>query len=335
MRACDRPVFVVGAGRSGTTLMRTMLAAHPVFAVPTETHYMKLAYAHGAGSREAPEDFDAFWSELRQSRNVRNTGIDLDRLLTVIDEDGERSFKSCFAALLSVHASEHGKTRAGEKTPGHYRYLERLLDWFPKAVVIFLHRDPHATVASALKSPWVTEQLRPGRLAAPLMRRSLAVHTADRTVDWRDAARSIMRWRDDDRVVPVSYASLVKAPEAELQRVCDRLGETFDSAMLTQRTAVPRSQATAETAWRGWIGEHEDRAARPVSSDALERWREELAPWQVAMIEGYCEDEMRALSYPFSCDEPARRHGRASALCLLAADGAERRVRKTLGLREM
>jgi hypothetical protein len=32
-------VFVVGKGRSGTTLVRAMLTAHPEMAIPPETHF--------------------------------------------------------------------------------------------------------------------------------------------------------------------------------------------------------------------------------------------------------------------------------------------------------
>ena len=32
--------FVVGVGRSGTTLLRLMLDAHPELAIPPETHFL-------------------------------------------------------------------------------------------------------------------------------------------------------------------------------------------------------------------------------------------------------------------------------------------------------
>ena len=33
--------FIVGAGRSGTTLLRMMLAVHPELAIPPETHFLR------------------------------------------------------------------------------------------------------------------------------------------------------------------------------------------------------------------------------------------------------------------------------------------------------
>ncbi|WP_449066677.1 sulfotransferase family protein, partial [Planomonospora algeriensis] len=40
----DRPVFVIGCPRSGTTMLQLMLHAHPRIAVPPETRFMISAY---------------------------------------------------------------------------------------------------------------------------------------------------------------------------------------------------------------------------------------------------------------------------------------------------
>src|SRR5881227_961779 len=44
MPASDRPIFVVGCPRSGTTLFRTMLSAHRSIAIPPETRYLMNLY---------------------------------------------------------------------------------------------------------------------------------------------------------------------------------------------------------------------------------------------------------------------------------------------------
>ena len=38
--ATPSPVFIVGAARSGTTLVRSMLGAHPELAIPPESHFL-------------------------------------------------------------------------------------------------------------------------------------------------------------------------------------------------------------------------------------------------------------------------------------------------------
>ena len=52
------PVFVVGCPRSGTTLLRLMLNAHPRLAIPPESHFIPLV-ARVRRRYERPGGFDA------------------------------------------------------------------------------------------------------------------------------------------------------------------------------------------------------------------------------------------------------------------------------------
>ena len=51
MQPSDRPIFVVGCPRSGTTLFRVMLHAHPRIALPPENEYVMPAYHRVRSSR--------------------------------------------------------------------------------------------------------------------------------------------------------------------------------------------------------------------------------------------------------------------------------------------
>lgn len=46
--------FIVGVGRSGTTLLRLMLDAHPDLAIPAETHFVP-ALIHVAEETQDPQ----------------------------------------------------------------------------------------------------------------------------------------------------------------------------------------------------------------------------------------------------------------------------------------
>lgn len=320
----ESPFFIVGSGRSGTTLLRSLLAAHSGLAVTPETHYMRRADRDGATTREAPEDFDAFWRDLVSWSRFRDLGVEPERVLARVDRDGARDFRTVFAAMLATYGEVTGKRRVGEKTPGHCYYLERIFGWFPDARVLVIRRDPRDVVASHLRSPWVTDQMAPGRLRAPIIRRLRRFHVAERALLWRRANGEVVaNAQDDPRLHVVVYEALVARPEEELRRICDFLGETFEPQMLAPRGdgEFAPSQDRKRAHWNDWTRTHETKANAPVSDSNIGRWRESLSPAEAGLIESICGPAMTRLGYePEMPRNPGRFLGQALLLAGLAED---------------
>lgn len=327
-RAHDAPFFIVGSGRSGTTLLRSLLTAHSRIAVTPETHFMKRADREGARTREAPADFEAFWRDLVAWSRFREIGVDPAHVLSRIEAQGTRDFRTAFAAMLGAYGETVGKPRVGEKTPGHYRYLDRLFDWFPGTRILAVRRDPRDVVASHLNAPWVTDEMAPGRPGAPVIRRLRAFHVAERALLWRQANGEILAEAETDpRVHVVVYETLVARPEQEVRRICAFLGEAYEPDMLSPRDEGPAVPTTDEirTRWGDWTGTHHARAGASVSAGSVGRWRERLSRSEAALIEAICGPAMARHGYP---PEMPRSPRRLLGQALLQAGLAEDEVRR-------
>ncbi|WP_367180533.1 sulfotransferase [uncultured Jannaschia sp.] len=323
------PFFIVGSGRSGTTLLRSLLAAHSRIAVTPETHFMKRADREGAQSREAPEDFDAFWRDLVAWSRFREIDVDPAQVLARIKAQGRRDFRTVFAAMLEAYGETTGKPRVGEKTPGHYRYLDRIFAWFPDTRVLVLRRDPRDVVASHLNAPWVTDQMGPPQLCAPIVRRLRTYHVAERALLWRQANGEILADAESDpRLHVVIYEALVDRPEKELRRICAFLGESYEPDMLAPReNSTISTTDTIRVQWGDWAGTHRTRAAASVSAGSVGRWRERLSPDEVGLIESICGPAMARQGYrPEMPRSPRRFFGQA----LLHVGLAEDQVRQLI-----
>lgn len=294
------PFFIVGDGRSGTTLLRACLSAHSRIAVPPETHYMKWADGAGAAEAGAPRDFDAAWKEYVEGRRFQDLAVEPQRVLELVEHYGGRTFKNLFAALLHAYAEKHGKVRAGEKTPGHYYYLDQLFEWFPQARVIAIRRDPRAVIASHLKSPWISQQLEAGGARAPWIPRLRLYHVAERARIWNEVYDRLGVAALDPRIHTIGYEDLVTHPERELTAIANFLGMPFEATMLQDRASVPGAASREQldnVAWRDWLREHEQKATSPISTDGLEKWRTQLSRAEVALIEATCGSRMRRFGY--------------------------------------
>ena len=79
--ANDAPFFIVGCERSGTTLLRLILDAHPRLCVPTESNFIPALYdtaVNAFGGVDDLSDTDCLLETLFQARRYRLWKLDDD-----------------------------------------------------------------------------------------------------------------------------------------------------------------------------------------------------------------------------------------------------------------
>lgn len=269
------PVFIVGAPRSGTTLLRAMLNRHPRIGLSDETYYFYYVYlrrrtfgdlAHPANRKSLIESYSA-------TERMHRLKVDLPRLKERLMAEGT-SYPAFFATILQFYAEAQGKVRAGEKTPHHAWYVDTLLDWYPSGRVIHLVRDPRDVCASLFNVPWG---------------RKTATANADLWVNLTSAAE---RGQGNPRFCRVRYEDVVADPERVMRELCAFIGEGYDPAML--------STTPVSTADKPWFLRSHD----ALSKDRLGAWQGQLSPNDVRLIEAGAGPLMKAMGYELS-ESPA------------------------------
>ena len=328
----DAPIFVVGAGRSGTTLMQSLLSAHGRIAVTPETHFCAIWEQRTGLPVAAPgADFEAGWRGYLSSARFADLGVTPERARAVLERGAERTARSALAALMTAYGEAHGKPRVGEKTPGHWRWAPTLLDWFPDARVIVMRRDPRAVVSSKMKASWAPRYM---RFHGTALRRLTRLHVvSSEGQDWADIyGRAVPALLSDPRVMLVGYEELAGAPEGIVRDVCAFLGETFEPAMLGDRSdqAAADGPGTASR-WGGWRAGHLAASRRPVNAASIEKWKADLTPREVAAIEAMACDVMEAAGYAATSTPAARRAARSRARLATALGTIEVGARTAVG----
>jgi Sulfotransferase family len=139
----QRPIFVVGYQRSGTTLLQSLLGAHPCIAAPPELHFI-LRVAYFADYFGDLADDDNLRRALGEALNppvdiLTECGFDEDALFERA-RSGERTYAGLFAAMLEDYTERNGKQRWAEKTPS--QRPDDIYNLFPDALVVHIVRDP-------------------------------------------------------------------------------------------------------------------------------------------------------------------------------------------------
>lgn len=305
--ACDSPIFIVGLPRSGTTLLRSLVTAHPRIAIAPETHFLN-RFCTGSTS----SSFEDFWRRYSETERFTDLGLDASAMRQRIIESGDCSHRNIFRTLLMEFAREKGKDRWGEKTPSHYVHLEELLQWFGQARVLWVVRDPRAVCNSLLSVWWRRWEARGFRAMEGATLTRLRRIYFDAKVWRRHVALLKSTWYDDHRVKSVLYEDLVRDPVATLQGIGEFLHEDFPDHIVMSRAWSDVSTALPETlsGRRGfWLRTHFEEAIKPVTEEAVGKWRANLTSLEVEVIEGACEEGMRWLGY-----ERARHPGSTDAV---------------------
>jgi len=295
----DRPIFVLGCPRSGTTLLQLMLHAHARIAIPPETRFVITAY-------EARNSF----GDLRDEANRRalagsivddratlfyDLGLDADEIRAEI-AGGPPTLGSAIGTVFRGYARRFGKPRWGDKRPGYYQYVPALRRMFPDAQFVSLIRDGRDCVASLLQMPWFTRDI------------YAAICTWNEAID---SGRAAARRLPPGTYHELRYEDLAADPGGQLPALCDFLGEEYDPAM-AEPDKIAASTIPERKIW------HAD-TQRAVTRSPAGRWQDRLEPWQVALCEAAMGSRMRSLGYELSgaARPPAgqlARYARAEAL---------------------
>jgi len=134
------PVFVLCGGRSGSTLLRLLLDAHPDLACPPET--------------KLPEIFGrliTLWSAM-EALPLSAGGLNG---ATGVPAAVARGVRHTADLIVGPYLARRGKTRYCDKNLGSEYHVDALLAVYPEAKFICLHRHPMDVIASGIEAcPW-------------------------------------------------------------------------------------------------------------------------------------------------------------------------------------
>ena len=263
------PIFVGGAPRSGTTLVRAILDTHPAIACGPELR----AVAALAG----------LWSEIDASLPG-----DVARAYHLKPATLRDAFAGTIAGFLAPHRQRSGKPRIAEKTPSNVRHFAELHRLFPDSPLVHVIRDGRDVVTSLLGMDWIDP--RTGQPFDYVRNARAAAHS---WVDMVTAGRAMAALPDAGSCyLELRYEDIVARPEPTLKRLFDFLGEPWTDAVLGFH-ANPRNTAGSEES-------SADQIAKPLYAASVGRWRRDLAPADrqavrevagpLLMALGYCRD---------------------------------------------
>lgn len=276
-KVSEVPFFIVGCPRSGTTLLQTLIDAHPRLAVPPESHFFDhfAGLAPAYGDLRRPGLLRRFVRDVLSDQRIQRwrLGVSVEEFCR--DCPGG-SVRDVCTHLFGLYARREGKARWGDKTPSHALCLPGIKSVFPEAKVVHLVRDGR-DVAVSLRRVFFG----PNRVD----------RIAEVWVEYLAAFDTFRRQSGPDEWLEVRYEDLVLDPEEQTGRVLRFLDESPElDATAVPDTALRRRYARLDGGLHGSL-------AGPISSARIGSFRHRLSSREIAVFESIAGGALERYGY--------------------------------------
>lgn len=262
--------FIIGAPRSGTTLLRFMIDSHHSVAIPPETGFLAVEeLSNGPISRKT--FLRLATSYPKGAPNWPDFGLDAGEFYAELQSIEPFDIGEGARAFYRLYAGKQGKIRYGDKTPDYCKSIELIEQVLPEAFFLHIIRDGR-DVATSLRQMWFA----PGQDM-----KTLASY-------WRHMVESARAaGRRAGGYLEVRFEDLVLDPRSQLELICSRLDLDFDPDMLCYWRRTPerlKEHATRLAADGTVIVTHEQRlmqqalTMQPLNPERISSAKNETTP---------------------------------------------------------
>ena len=273
-----KPIFIVGVGRSGTTLIRQMINCHSQIAIPYESHFITkyLSKKNLYGQLSVDENLSALVDDILSEPILKNWDY-VPGKKQILDSIAERDMASIFSAFFSQYALHHDKLIWGDKSD-YLHQMHKIKSLYPQAKFIHIVRDGRDVALSVMKMKWGPNNIR------------------EAANWWSEHVRlgySMGRMLSSKQYYEVRYEDLVADPEKYLNEICRFVGVNFESKMLEffkdSKKFIPQTL----------LNQHynADKGADTSRSNA---WEREMSPLDCEIFQQIAGNVLKEMGYKIS-----------------------------------
>ncbi|MBN1354530.1 MAG: sulfotransferase [Candidatus Omnitrophica bacterium] len=269
------PVFIVGSGRSGTTLLKDLMNSNSDIKFPPESHFLLEFYKLFGDPRNEKEAV-GLMRHIRRHYRYKRFGLDIKDA----EIKGFRKYNSLIDYIYTRFSCKYKAKRWGEKTPYYMNYLEDIKSLFPSAKFIHIIRDGRDMALSVIATAWGPNN----------------VYTAAKY--WKEYVEAGIKARDKlkESYMEVKYEDLLENPESVLRKITSFTGLTYSPDML-KLTSLKEDGYIANT--RNFFGRNTSHRAsdKKIVKRNTGNWKKKMKESDIKIFNFVAGDLLKKLGY--------------------------------------
>lgn len=199
------PFFIVGCPRSGTSILRDVLALNPDLSCPEETFFFSWSASFGS-----PIFINVFKTDDTILHHRKLDGISEEEFDQILNKANSRKELQDLYMKLYLLKSGNLKARWFDKSPQNIFGIPLLLVNYPESKIIHIHRHPFDVIASIVEGKAISNYSLIG-----------AINLWCESMTMGGLAKET--W--PDRIIEIRFEDLTKQPREILSHILQELGE--------------------------------------------------------------------------------------------------------------
>ncbi len=238
----QNPIFIIGNGRSGTTLLQSLIGTQENVLTFRETHFftphIQSKIKLNPEGTISEHCLEKLYKTIKKLINLDFSDSQKNEI-TLFAKNNVLSIRKLFEiivfSLLREQVNEVCPSIIWlEKTPGHCRNIKQILECYPKARIIHIVRNPVAVIYSSMtKFPFS---------------KNLTVEGWANV--WNDTMNAVESYQSLQNVYTIRYENLVEKAEDETRKICAFLKIEFDKNTLKNYRKIAKQVTLKEETWK-------------------------------------------------------------------------------------
>jgi Sulfotransferase family len=280
----SRPIFLIGNPRSGTSLLRSVLNAHPNIVIAPEcgfAHWLHSKYkTWGEIDAQNRISISQYTKDLINSRKFKTWEISESTLRNAIEATAPKNYSNLTEMVYKLYKSVHKlhALRWGDKNNYYINHISLLHEIFPKAVYLYIIRDPRDVACSYLNlahknvnSPYYPEL--PTQLS----------EIVDEWIINNNAATTSFQQLPYSTFYSFKYEDLVTDTQNTVKSICTFLNEEYDPSMLVPEKQKRAVEPQELMYWK-------EKLMTPISTSSVGRYKTDLSTAQIDLVENKAQN---------------------------------------------
>ncbi len=276
--------YILGNPRSGTSMFRLILNAHPSVVAPPECGFLQWLHPQFRKTDFSSSDNRRqFALAVLASKKMETWDLDESSLMQAFESVDTPDFQSLSEEVYKEYGRQKGvRTPSAlvDKNNYYIDYLQEIKDAMPAAKYIHLVRDVRDVICSYL-------ELKSKDYDSPYAPQ-LSTDIREIARDWHEKNESVLSFLGEMSFVHLRYEDVVRNTKEAMEPLMEFMGLTYHPQMSEYYKLNDEPKATL-----GW----KTRTLEPVDPSRIGRYKEILTAQQLEIIEGEAGKSLNYFGY--------------------------------------